>query len=111
LNRQVRVTGRVSKLSAAESDAYFNSRALGSRFAAMASSQSRPIASRQALEDKIKLLTQLHPEGHPPRPLHWGGYCVHPNEIEFWQQGQHRLHDRLRYRKIKNVWKMERLAP
>jgi pyridoxamine 5'-phosphate oxidase len=111
VNRQVRVTGRVSKLSAHESDAYFDSRPLGSRFAAMASTQSRVIASWMVLEEKVKVLTKLHPDGMPPRPLHWGGYCVHPDEIEFWQQGQHRLHDRLVYRKTKHAWKLERLAP
>ena len=111
LNRQVRVTGRVTKLSAKESDAYFASRPLGSRFAAMASPQSRTIASRTVLEENVARFVKMNPDGHPPRPLHWGGYCVQPDEIEFWQQGQHRLHDRLVYRKSKSGWKMERLAP
>jgi pyridoxamine 5'-phosphate oxidase len=111
LNRQVRVSGRVSKLSAKDSAAYFDSRPLGSRLAAMASAQSQVIASRAKLEEKAVALAKMYPGGHPPRPLHWGGYCVHPDEIEFWQQGQHRLHDRLVYRKVKNVWKLARLAP
>ena len=111
LNRQVRVTGRVSKLPAKESDDYFNSRALGSRFAAMASQQSRAIPSHEYLEQRVEKINRLHPDGRPPRPIHWGGYCVHPDEIEFWQQGPDRLHERLRYRKIKTGWKLERLAP
>ncbi len=111
LNRQVRVTGRVSKLSAEESDAYFNSRPLASRFAAMASPQSRAIPSPMVLEERVERFAKMNPDGNPPRPLHWGGYCVQPDEIEFWQQGQHRLHDRLVYRKSKKTWRMERLAP
>ncbi len=111
LDRQVRITGRVVKLSAAESDAYFHSRPAGSRFSAAVSPQSKVIASRRVLEEKLaKLKVQYHDA--PPRPKHWGGYLVRPDEIEFWQQGEHRLHDRLRYRRSgTGPWKMERLAP
>lgn len=112
LNRQVRVTGSVSKVSAAESDAYFASRPLGSRFSASISKQSSVIPSREVLEQKLKKIAAQYPEGNPPRPKNWGGYRVRPDEIEFWQQGQNRLHDRLRYRRKRDgSWKIERLSP
>lgn len=112
LDRQVRITGRVSKLSAAESDEYFNSRPAGSRFSAAVSPQSSVIESRAALERKLAKLKAQYPGAAPPRPKHWGGYLVRPTEIEFWQQGEHRLHDRLRYRRLRNgSWNMEQLAP
>ena len=111
INRQVRITGRVSKLTAAESDAYFATRPGPSRLAAAASRQSAVIASRAALESSVAALTARYPHADPPRPLNWGGYRVHPDEIEFWQQAPHRLHDRLRYRKRRGRWVLERLAP
>jgi len=112
LDRQVRITGRVSKLSAAESDAYFNSRPAGSRFSAAVSAQSTVIASRGVLETRLAKLKAEYPDAAPPRPKHWGGYLVRPDEIEFWQQGEYRLHDRLRYRRARDgSWKLERLAP
>jgi pyridoxamine 5'-phosphate oxidase len=111
LNRQVRVTGRVAKLSAGESSAYFSTRPVGSRFAAIASRQSSVIASRRELEASYAEVAAQYPKGDPPRPLHWGGFCVQPDEIEFWQQGRHRLHDRLRYRRRGVTWILERLSP
>jgi pyridoxamine 5'-phosphate oxidase len=111
VHRQVRVTGRVMKLPAAESDAYFATRPRGSQLAALASRQSSVISSRAALETRFAELDTQYPAGSPPRPINWGGYCVHPDEIEFWQQGPHRLHDRLRYRKSRGVWILERLSP
>jgi pyridoxamine 5'-phosphate oxidase len=111
VNRQVRVTGRVSKLPAAESDAYFATRPQGSRIAALASRQSFVIPSRAVLEDRYRELETGYPNDGPPRPINWGGYCVHPDEIEFWQQGPNRLHDRLRYRKSRGAWILERLSP
>jgi pyridoxamine 5'-phosphate oxidase len=112
LDRQVRIAGRVSKLSAAESDEYFNSRPEGSRFSAAVSPQSSVIQSRAALERKLAKLKAAYPDAAPPRPKHWGGYVVRPTEIEFWQQGVDRLHDRLRYRRPRNgSWIVERLAP
>jgi pyridoxamine 5'-phosphate oxidase len=112
LDRQIRITGRVSKLSAAESDAYFNSRPEGSRFSAAVSPQSSVIESRAALVKQLAKWKAEYPGGAPPRPKHWGGYLVRPLEIEFWQQGEFRLHDRLRYRRLRdNSWKLERLAP
>jgi len=111
LARQVRVTGRVSKVSAAESDAYFASREPGSRLGASISRQSSVIASRAVIEKKFAEISAQYPDGDPPRPKFWGGFRVRPDEMEFWQGGENRLHDRLRYRKRRNGWKMERLAP
>jgi pyridoxamine 5'-phosphate oxidase len=111
VNRQVRITGRVSKLPAAESDAYFATRPPGSRIAALVSQQSVVIPSRASLETRFRELDAGYPNHRPPRPINWGGYCVHPDEIEFWQQGPNRLHDRLRYRKSRGAWMLERLSP
>jgi pyridoxamine 5'-phosphate oxidase len=111
VHRQVRITGRVTKLPAAESDAYFATRPRESRLAALASRQSTVIESRAALESRYAELTAKYPNAAPPRPINWGGYCVHPDEIEFWQQAPHRLHDRLRYRKHRGAWILERLSP
>jgi pyridoxamine 5'-phosphate oxidase len=111
VNRQVRITGHVSKLPAAESDTYFARRPLGSRLAALASEQSGVIPSQAALEARYRELEAAYPKDGPPRPINWGGYCVHPDEIEFWQQGPNRLHDRLRYRKSRGAWILERLSP
>ena len=111
MNRQVRVIGRVSKLSATESDAYFATRPRASRLAALASRQSGVIPSRAALVDRYEELEARYQNGDPPRPINWGGYCVHPDEIEFWQQGTDRLHDRLRYRRRRGGWILERLSP
>lgn len=112
LDRQIRITGRVSKLSAPESDAYFDSRPAGSRFSAAVSPQSSVIPSRAVLEQQLAKLREKYPDAAPPRPKHWGGYLVRPVEIEFWQQGEYRLHDRLRYRLTRDgSWKLERLAP
>jgi pyridoxamine 5'-phosphate oxidase len=112
LDRQVRVTGRVSKVTAAESDEYFGSRPLGSRFSAAVSAQSSVVKSRAALLADLRRLKARYPETGPPRPKHWGGYRVDPDEIEFWQQGEYRLHDRLRYRRGRDgTWRVDRLAP
>ena len=112
LDRQIRITGRVSKLTAAESDEYFNSRPAGSRFSAAVSPQSTVIKSRAELEQQLAKLKARYPDAAPPRPKHWGGYLVRPVEIEFWQQGEHRLHDRIRYRRVRgDTWKLDRLAP
>jgi len=110
-NRQVRVLGRVSKLPATESDAYFATRPPRSRIAAVASRQSSVTASRAALDARYAAIAARYPDGGPPRPINWGGYCVHPDEIEFWQHGPDRLHDRLRYRKSRGHWVLERLSP
>lgn len=112
LDRQVRVTGRVRKVTAAESDAYFYSRPVGSRYSAAVSKQSAVIESRDTLERDLRELKKQYGEDGPPRPEHWGGYRVQPDEIEFWQQGEHRLHDRLLYLRHRDgSWKMDRLSP
>jgi len=111
LGRQIRITGRVSKVTAAESETYFLSRPVGSRFSAAVSRQSRPIGSRAELEMKLAELKAKYPEDGPPRPTQWGGYRVRPEEIEFWQQGEFRLHDRVRYRRGRRGWIMDRLSP
>jgi pyridoxamine 5'-phosphate oxidase len=110
LERQVRVDGRVEKVTAEESDAYYASRPLGARLSARASAQSRPVDSRAALEALLEAEKQAH-GGQPPRPPHWGGYRVLPERIEFWQGRLDRLHDRLQYRRQGETWIRERLAP
>jgi pyridoxamine 5'-phosphate oxidase len=108
--RQVRIEGEVEKISAAESEEYFQSRPLGSRLGAWASNQSEVVDSRETLEERFTELQQRFGED-VPRPEHWGGYRVKPNSIEFWQGRDNRLHDRLRYRRENGVWIIERLAP
>ncbi|WP_298831496.1 pyridoxamine 5'-phosphate oxidase [uncultured Piscinibacter sp.] len=110
LERVVRIEGRVDKVDAAESDAYYQSRPLDSRIGAWASPQSQVIESRAVLVANAarygaKFLLQ------PPRPPHWGGYRLVPDRWEFWQGRKSRLHDRLRYRLDGGQWVRERLAP
>lgn len=111
LERQVRVEGRVEKVAAAETDAYFQSRPLTSRLGAWASDQSRVIAGREVLEQRFAALKATYADEQVPRPPHWGGYRVIPQQIEFWQGRTSRLHDRLRYRLEQGNWLLERLAP
>lgn len=111
LERVVRIEGRVEKISAAESEAYFASRPLASRFGALASPQSETIASREVLAAEMAALQQRFGE-HPPRPAHWGGYRLLPDRFEFWQGRRSRLHDRICYtRTAPEVWNVSRLAP
>jgi pyridoxamine 5'-phosphate oxidase len=110
LERQVRVEGAVEKVSAEESDEYFDSRPLGSRLGAWASPQSRPLPSRLTLASKVAAI-MLRYGTAPPRPPHWGGYRVRPDAIEFWQGRPDRLHDRLLYTRKDGGWKIGRLAP
>jgi pyridoxamine 5'-phosphate oxidase len=110
LERVVRVEGRVEKVSDAESDAYYQSRPLDSRLGAWASPQSEVIASRAVLlANAARYGAQFLL--HPPRPPHWGGYRLSPDNWEFWQGRKSRLHDRLRYRSDGTQWVRERLAP
>jgi len=111
LERQVRIEGRAGRLSGSESDIYFASRPRGSRIGAWASEQSRTVASREILEDRVRSLESEYEEREIPRPPFWGGYRVEPDAIEFWQGRENRLHDRLVYRRNGGAWKMERLQP
>jgi pyridoxamine 5'-phosphate oxidase len=112
LERQVKVCGQAQPLSAAEVEKYFMSRPKSSQLAAWASEQSRPIASKQLLIEKFNQIKQKFSEGEVPLPSFWGGYRVIPHEFEFWQGGEHRLHDNFIYRKqADNSWKIERLMP
>lgn len=112
LERQVRIMGLVSKLPAAESDAYFQSRPIGSRIGAWASPQSQVIENREWLEQKFDERKAEFSNEDVPRPPHWGGYLVKPVMIEFWQGRYSRLHDRIQYTMEENgAWKIERLAP
>jgi pyridoxamine 5'-phosphate oxidase len=110
LSRQIRIEGAVQKLAEAESDAYFYSRPRGHRLAAWVSEQSRVIAGRDQLERQMREL-EAQFTGDVPRPPHWGGYRVVPNRFEFWQSRPNRLHDRLVYRRERDLWLIERLAP
>jgi pyridoxamine 5'-phosphate oxidase len=112
LERQVRITGLVEKVSEEESDAYFNSRPEGSRIGAWASPQSQVIESREWLQEREKTYAKDFSGKPLKRPAHWGGYRVKPVTIEFWQGRPSRLHDRLLYTlEGNNEWKIERLAP
>ena len=110
--RQIRIEGRVEKTSAAESDDYFASRPRGHRLGAWASPQSRVIADRQVLEQCMAEVEQRFADQAVPRPEFWGGYRIAPEVVEFWQGGENRLHDRLRFsRQADGSWRVERLAP
>lgn len=108
--RQVRIDGTVEKVSAAESEAYFQSRPLGSKLGAWASNQSTVIAGRESLEGRFAEFEKRF-GADVPRPPHWGGYRLKPTAIEFWQGRDNRLHDRLLYRLQNGGWVIERLAP
>lgn len=110
LERQIRIDGTLAKVSTAESDAYFDLRPLGSRHAAIASPQSEVIISRAALEQRFDDAVRTTGSA-PARPAHWGGYRLTPVAIEFWQGRENRLHDRLRFSKENQRWRIERLAP
>ncbi len=113
LNRQVRIRGVVSEVANAEADAYYDTRPRGSRIGAWASDQSRPLASRSVLEAKVASLTERYGEGAIARPPHWSGFRVVPLELEFWDDGEFRLHDRIVFRRaeVKAPWQRERLYP
>ena len=112
LQRQIRIEGGIEKLTAAESDAYYNSRPRESRLGAWASAQSQVIAGRHVLEAQLAELHAKYADVDPPRPPYWGGFRLVPAAIEFWQGGPHRLHDRLQYTRQDNGdWQIVRLSP
>ena len=111
LGKQVRVEGRVERLSEAESAAYFATRPRGSQVAAWASQQSQPLESRKELERRYAELEREYDGREVPRPPDWGGFRLRPDAIEFWEHRENRLHDRLRYTRAREGWHRERLAP
>lgn len=111
LERQVRVEGRVERVSSEDSDAYFASRPLESRLGAWASRQSAPLEARAELEDRLAQLEEQHSSGDVPRPPHWGGWIVRPEAIELWQGRPNRLHDRFLYTRRDDGWDRTRLNP
>lgn len=111
VERQVRVVGSVERLPKEASAEYFATRPRESQIGAAASAQSRVIASREALADEFKRLDERHADGEIPMPDDWGGYLVRPASIEFWQGRPGRLHDRLRFSRDGDGWRVERLCP
>jgi pyridoxamine 5'-phosphate oxidase len=112
LGRQVRVEGAVELASADESETYWRSRPRGSRIAAWASPQSRPLADRAELDARVSEADDRFPSDDVPLPAHWGGYRIVPDAVEFWSHRDDRLHDRIRYRRGEDgCWSRERLAP
>jgi pyridoxamine 5'-phosphate oxidase len=114
MQRQVRVTGRVERIGDTASDGLWDPRPRGAQLAAAASVQSTVVASRDELAERVRLLDEQTPEGPVPRPAAWGGYRVLPERVEFWQGGEDRLHDRLRFLRDDaegGGWIVQRLAP
>ena len=112
LERQVRIRGAVEKVKPETSDNYFQSRPAGSKRGAWASPQSQEIGSKHVLSEKLQEIEQTYPDNNIPRPSHWGGYRVLPEEVEFWQGRPNRLHDRIWYGKqAGEEWTIKRLAP
>ena len=109
-HRQIRATGRVTKLFPEESDAYFAGRPRGSQIAAIASDQSSPLADRTALESAFTAIAEQH-DGPIPRPAYWGGYRLLPDRVEFWHGRRNRMHDRIQYTRTPDGWAIQRLAP
>ena len=108
--RQVRIQGLARRVPVEESEEYFQSRPLESRYGALASKQSEPVPSRKVLEDRMAELKEQYGD-HPPRPDSWGGYVIQPERMEFWQGRPGRLHDRLLYEREGESWRRLRLSP
>ena len=111
IRRQVTVRGAVVQIDDAESDAYFATRPRGSQLAAWASEQSAVLDARETLEAQLRAVEERFGDEPVPRPAHWGGYRIVPDEVEFWQGRPDRLHDRLRYARTSHGWTRERLWP
>ena len=113
LQRQIRIRGAIEQVSDAEADAYFASRARGSRIGAWASQQSRPVADRATLEQSVEDMTQKFEGQDVPRPPHWSGWRLVPQLIEFWEDGAYRLHNRVVYERATSQqdWQVKRLYP
>ena len=111
VGKQVRVEGRVERVSEAESAAYFATRPRGSQLAAWASQQSHHLESREELERRYAELEQEYEGREVPRPPHWGGFRLRPDAIEFWEHRENRLHDRFRYTRAREGWIAELLSP
>lgn len=111
LGRQVRIEGPIALVEAAEADAYFAGRGRGSQIGAWASDQSRPMASRRALEKRVAKFVAKFGLAAVPRPEHWSGYRVTPLHIEFWREAKFRLHERIVYHRGEDGWTSQRLYP
>ncbi|KQX34905.1 pyridoxamine 5'-phosphate oxidase [Devosia sp. Root436] len=111
LRRQVRMRGPVEVVTPQEADAYFASRAKGSQIASSASEQSRPVSSRAALLTRVAEISAEIGENPVVRPMHWSGFRLVPDSIEFWKDGEFRLHDRVRFTRASGGWRSERLYP
>jgi len=110
LDAQIRIEGRVERVSAEESDAYFAQRPRGHRIGAWASHQSAPVADRATLEAQVAAAEAQYP-GDVPRPPHWGGYRIIPETVEFWRNRADRVHDRVEYAWRADAWRIRRLSP
>lgn len=111
LDKQVRVEGRVRCVSDAEADEYFATRPRGSQVGAWASKQSQPMERRDELFERVETIARKFEENVIPRPVFWSGYCLQPERVEFWQQGEHRLHTRVCYEMKGDRWSVSHLFP
>ncbi len=112
LQRQIRVFGSIAQISDEEADIYFNSRPYESRIGAWASDQSKSMKKREEFLKKIEEFKNKYKDGNSlPRPKHWSGWCLNPSSIEFWLGDEHRIHERLKYKKVSSNWKKEILYP